>query len=163
LPHVVRNYAAGRHEKAENSMRALILSAALAALAACQTPTPEPVPMPTPTPSAACAVIESRDWSAWINRMPGPNATPTLHVTGKVDLPNPGYSVTVRDGPADRSAQPVQQIILETSQRSGMFTQAVITADVHYTGPVIAPSYRAIRIMCGGRQIAEITEIPDVH
>ncbi|HEX8902290.1 hypothetical protein [Vitreimonas sp.] len=119
--------------------------------------------MPPPTPSAACAVLDSRDWSAWINRMPGPNATPTLHVTGKVDLPNPGYTVTVRDGPADRSAQPVQQIILETSQRSGMFTQAVITADVHYIGPVIAPSYRAIRIMCGGRQLAEITDIPDVH
>lgn len=159
----MRNYAGGRDEKAENFMRALILSAALAALAACQTPAPTPEPAPMPTPSAACAVLDSRDWSAWVNRMPGPDATPTLHVTGKVDLPNPGYSVTVRDGPADRSAQPVQQIIIETSQRSGMFTQAVITADVHYTGPVIAPSYRAIRIMCGGRQLAEITDIPDVH
>jgi hypothetical protein len=156
---------AGGTKAGEHPMRALIVSGMLALLAACQTPapTPEPTPMPPPTPSAACAVLDSRDWSAWINRMPGPDATPTLHVTGKIDLPNPGYTVTVRDGPADRSAQPVQQIILETSQRSGMFTQAVITADVHYVGPVIAPSYRAIRIMCGGRQLAEITDIPDVH
>lgn len=145
-------------------MRALIIAGLLALTAACETPpaTPDPAPAPAPSPSA-CAVGESRDWAAWINRMPGPNATPTLHVTGKVDLPNPGYTVTVRDGPADRSAQPVQQIIIETAQRSGMFTQAVITADVNYVGPVIAPSYRAIRVMCGGRQLAEITDIPDVH
>lgn len=144
-------------------MRALILTGFLA-LAACQTPAPapEPTPMPNPTPSA-CAVLDSRDWSAWINRMPGPDATPTLHVTGKVDLPNPGYTVTVRDGPADRSAQPAQQIIIETAQRSGMFTQVITTAEVNYVGPVIAPSYRAIRVMCGGRQLAEITDIPDVH
>lgn len=144
-------------------MRALILTG-LVALAACQTPppTPAPVPQPAPTPSA-CAVLDSRDWSAWINRMPGPDARPTLHVTGKVDLPNPGYSVTVRDGPADRSANPVQQIIIETSQRGGMHPQVVTTAEVNFLGPVIAPSYRAIRVMCGGRQLAEITDIPDVH
>jgi len=144
-------------------MRALILTG-LVALAACQTPPPTlaPVPQPVPTPSA-CAVLDSRDWSAWINRMPGPDARPTLHVTGKVDLPHSGYSVAVRDGPADRSANPVQQIIIETSLRSGMHPQVVTTAEVNFVGPVIAPSYRAIRVMCGGRQLAEITDIPDVH
>lgn len=146
-------------------MRALILSGLLV-LAACQTPPAAPGPGPAPAPSppaAACALGESRDWSAWINRMPGPNATPTLHVAGKVDLPHAGYTVTVRDGPADRSAYPVQQIIVETTQRSGMHPQGLTTAEVNYVGPVIAPNYRAIRVLCGGRQLAEITAIPDVH
>lgn len=82
-------------------MRTWLLSAAFV-LSACAA-TPAPTPSPT-----ACAVGESRDWAAWVNRMPGPGATPTLHVTGKVDVPHGGYTVTARAGAADRSATPVQ-------------------------------------------------------
>jgi len=141
-------------------MRFLLICAALA-VSACATPT-EPPPPPLPTPSA-CAVGESRDWAAWVDRMPGPGATPTLHVTGKVDVPHGGYTVTSRAGPADRSATPVQQIIVETSLQSGMHTQAITTHDVHYQGPAIAQHYRGVRVMCGGRQLAEITEVTDAH
>lgn len=135
-------------------MRTLLVCVALA-LSAC-TPTD-----PTPPTSSACAISESRDWSAWINVMPG--VTPTLHVIGKVDVPHGGYTVTARAGPADRSATPVQQIIVETTERPGMHTQAVTTHDIHYQGPRIAQTYRAIRVMCGGRQLAEITEIIEAH
>jgi len=144
----------------------LILAALIAALGACQTPpivpAPEPTPAPSPSPSA-CAVLDSRDWEAWIDRMPGPGATSTLHVTGQLDLPHAGYSVTVRDGPADRSATPTQQIIIETTQRSGMHAQVVTTADVTYQAPAIAQTYRSIRVMCGGRQLAEIGDVPGAH
>ena len=144
----------------------LILVAMIAALAACHTPpiapASQPAPASTPAPSA-CAVLDSRDWEAWIDRMPGPSAVPTLHVIGKIDLPNAGYSVTVRDGPADRSATPTQQIILETTQRSGMHAQVVTTADVAYQGPAIAQTYRSILVMCGGRQLAEIGDVPGAH
>jgi hypothetical protein len=95
--------------------------------------------------------------------MPGPGATPTLHVTGEVDVQHGGYTVTTRAGPADRSATPVQQIIVETTMRPGRHIEAVTTHDVHYQGPAIAQSYRAIRVMCGGRQLAEITSVADAH
>jgi hypothetical protein len=140
-------------------MRILLLSAALA-LSACATPSDPSTPQPTPV---ACAVGESRDWAAWVDRMPGPGATPTLHVTGKVDVPHGGYTVSARAGAADRSATPVQQIIIETSVQPGMHTQAIVTHDVHYQGPAIAQHYRGVRVMCGGRQLAEITEVTDAH
>lgn len=144
----------------------LICVAMIAMLAACQTPPVAPAPVPTPAPSptpSACAVLDSRDWEAWIDRMPGPGATSTLHVIGKIDLPNAGYSVTVRDGPADRSATPTQQVIIETTQRSGMHAQVVTTAEVAYQAPAIAQMYRSIRVMCGGRQLAEIGDVPSAH
>jgi hypothetical protein len=146
------------------TVQAGFLSAALLLTACTAPPSASLSPAPSPAPSAsACAVGESRDWAAWVNRMPGPGATPTLHVTGKVDVPHGGYTVSVREGPADRSATPVQQIILETTLQPGMHTQAIATHDVHYQGPVIAQNYRAIRVMCGGRQLAEITNVTDAH
>ena len=43
-----------------------------------------------PSPSAAmdCGIVGSSDWTAWVNAMPGPNARPTLIVTGKVTVPS---------------------------------------------------------------------------
>lgn len=151
-------------------MRALIISGflALSALAACQTPSPAPTPAPAPVPapappSAACPILESRDWAAWVNRMPGPDARPMLHVTGQIDLPHGGYRVEVRDGPADRSAIPVQQVILDITPRSGMHTQVVTPAQVAYQGPAIAQHYRGVRVMCGGQLVAEINDVADAH
>ena len=78
-------------------MRALCFAMTFAALAgACQT-------TPTPPPQASnCPVIEGRNWSAHINAMPGPNAQRTLIVSGEVDLPTPGYAVSLTTGAADR-------------------------------------------------------------
>ena len=36
---------------------------------------------------ATCPVVGASDWAAWVNAMPGPNARPTLIVTGKVTVP----------------------------------------------------------------------------
>ena len=135
---------------------ALVALAAAGLLAGCQT-------APEPTPEARCAASASRDWSAWINRMPGPGATPTLHVTGEIDLPTPGYAATLTAGAADRSATPVQQLILTVTPPSGMVAQVITTETVNYQGPTIAQSYRGVAIRCAGQTLAEITEVPDVH
>ena len=156
-----------------SSFRLLALAAAsCAALAACQTPAEE-APATTPpasdvpvivgeTPVAdACAVRESRDWSAWVNRMPGPGATPTVHVVGKVDVPTGGYTFEWEVGPMDRSMTPALKLELIPVKPTGMATMAITTEDVHYIGPVAGAAYRSITITCGGETLAEITEIPD--
>ena len=132
-------------------MRALCFAMTFAALAgACQT-------TPTPPPQASnCPVIEGRNWSAHINAMPGPNAQRTLIVSGEVDLPTPGYAVSLTAGAADRSAIPVQQIVLTASGPGGIVPQVVSTYSVRYDGPAIAQQYRAVRVMCAGRQLAEL-------
>jgi hypothetical protein len=38
--------------------------------------------------------------------------------------------------------------------------QVLTTASVRYQGPAISMTYRAVRIMCGGRALAEITDVP---
>ena len=39
------------------------------------------------------SVPDTRDWAAWIDRMPGPdNDNPTLHVTGVCSFPTEGWS-----------------------------------------------------------------------
>lgn len=150
----------------------LFAAAAAFALAACSPPaadesaeTPPPVESAQTDvqPAAAgCAVADSRNWTAHINALPGPNAQRTLVVSGEVDLPTPGYTVTLREGPADRSAQPVQQLILETTAPSGMVTQVITPTEVSYSGPALG-AYSGINIMCGGASLATINEVPQAH
>lgn len=147
----------------------LMPACAIAALGACgqTSATTDPTPAPTPVVEApaasACAVIASRDWTAHINAMPGPGSQRTLIVSGEVDLPTPGYTVTLDLGPADRSAIPVQQLVVNTTAPTGIVAQVVTPTPVRYEGPAIAEQYRAVRIMCGGAQLAEITEIVTAH
>ena len=107
----------------------------------------------------ACPVLESSDWTAWVSAMPGPDATPTLHVTGKADMPTPGYRFSVEAGMADRSAMPVQRLILTATAPDGMVTQVVTTETVEYSGPAITTTYGGVMIMCGGEALAEITDV----
>ena len=155
------------------SLRLFALAAASGALfAACQTPAAE---APSAAPPASevpvvvgetpvandCAVLESRDWEAWVNRMPGPGATPTVHVVGQVDVNTGGYTFEWEVGPMDRSMTPALKLELIPVKPDGMATMAITTEDVHYMGPVAGSAYRSITITCGGETLAEITEIPD--
>jgi hypothetical protein len=141
-----------------------LVAACALALAACgqTSATTEPTPAPVvdaPAAANACAVIANRNWTAHINAMPGPNAQRTLIVSGEVDLPTPGYTVTLDLGLADRSAIPVQQLTINTTAPTGIVPQVVTQYPVRYEGPAIAQQYRAVRVMCGGQQLAEITDI----
>ena len=109
--------------------------------------------------TAACPVLDSRDWTAWVNAMPGPDMKPTLHVAGEIDLPTPGYTIAWREGMADRSAMPVQRLILTATPPDGMVTQVVTPTPVKYEGPALVTTYGGIIVMCGGESLAEITEV----
>ena len=139
-----------------------IATLALAALTSCM-PTADAPPAnaePPPASSSSCPVIESREWAAWVNAMPGPGATKELIATGQVVLPTPGYTVTLTAGMADRSATPVQQLILTATPPSGMVPQVLTTLPVRYQGPAISMNYKAVRIMCGGQMLSEIADVP---
>lgn len=113
--------------------------------------------------SEACDVLESRDWAAWINKMPGPGATPTVHVTGKVDVRTGGYSFEWQEGPMDRSAVPALRLKLVPVAPDGMATMAITTEEVHYTAPALGTGYSRVIIGCGSTTLAEITEITEAH
>lgn len=151
----------------------MVAGAALVALAACaqesestQSPaadgeaaTDAEEPATASDESSACPVLDSRNWTAWVNAMPGPDAKPTLHVTGDVDMPTPGYAFEWREGMADRSAMPVQRLMLTATPPDGMVAQVLTTETVSYEGPALTTTYGGVIVMCGGEPLAEITDV----
>ncbi|WP_396272646.1 hypothetical protein [Hyphomonas sp.] len=127
---------------------------------AVETVVQEPAPAAEPE---ACAVLDSRNWAAWINRMPGPGAVATVHVAGKVDVRSGGYTFRWEEAPMDRSAVPVLRLKLVPSAPGGMATMAITTEAVAYQAPALSSRYSRVVIGCGGTTLAEITEIMDVY
>lgn len=111
----------------------------------------------------ACDVLESRDWEAWVNRMPGVGMVPTIHVVGKVDVRTGGYTFEWKEGPTDRSAMPALRLKLVPKAPDGMATMAITTEEVKYEAPVNGLNYSRVIIGCGSTTLGEITEIMDVQ
>ncbi len=122
-------------------------------------PVVELVEVETPNAADICAVIDSRNWQAWVDAMPGPNATPTLHVTGEVDLPTPGYQITWRLGALDRMQPPGQRLIMETTPADGMVAQVITTVGVSYAGESAITDYREAIVVCGDEVLATIRDV----
>lgn len=114
------------------------------------------------TPQSDCPVLESSDWIAWINQMPGAGQ-PTLNISGKVVVPTGGYSLSVQMGPLDRSMPPSQRLILTATPPDGPALQALTTMDVREQFPAIVPSYRSIIIVCAKTTLAEINTVETVR
>lgn len=106
-----------------------------------------------------CPVLESKDWGAHINAMPGPDAKRTLHVYGKVTMPTPGYTFEWIEGRADRSMVPTVRLHLHATAPGGMVSQVLTEEDVQYSGVALTEKYTAVIVMCGETKLAEITEI----
>jgi hypothetical protein len=121
--------------------------------------TGEPATMPE---SEACAVIGSRGWEAWVNKMPGPDMQPKIHVVGQVDVRTGGYTFEWQEGPLDRSAHPALRLTLVPIAPDGMALQAITTMEAKYEAPALATGYSRVLISCGGAPLAEITQITDV-
>ena len=114
-------------------------------------------------PDPCEGIYETRGWEAWINRMPGPDMEPTLHVVGQVDTRTGGYSFEWQEGPLDRSAVPALRLRLIPIAPDGMATQAIMTHDLMYHTPLPGHGYSRIIIGCGDTVLGEITEITDVY
>lgn len=109
-----------------------------------------------------CPVIDSRDWSAWLDTMPSLEPGPRLNIYGEVDLPTPGYTVEWQEGPADRANPPGQRMKLILTPPGGIVAQVVTPTPVKYQAKATYPAYREIIILCGGEALATITDIPTV-
>lgn len=145
-------------------MRIAVSTAAIVAssiaLSACAPYADEPGTAP---PASDCPVYESRDWQAWINAMPGPNSNPTLHIRGEVDMPTPGWSVELVEGPADRMQPPGLRFRLETERPGGITTQVITPTEVRYAEPTPYSQIREIIIICGDRTLVTIEDVPTAH
>lgn len=120
------------------------------------------VPAPDPADGGDCAIVGSSGWAAWVNAMPGPNARPTLIVTGKVTAPTGGYRFAWRDMRVMES-YPVQVAVeLEAIPPTGGATEALVTHDIRGQWP-IDPPVGSLTIRCGGRPLAQIAPVETAH
>lgn len=124
-------------------MRRLSPALALLALAACATTEAAPPPAPACPPT--------RDWSAWIDAMPGPGSQLRLIVTGEADVPA-GLRATLKPGPMDRMMPPGQRIVLALEPGKGPSGWQQVRAEIKSN----AALYREVIVTCGGEQVWRI-------
>lgn len=110
-----------------------------------------------------CTISASRDWTAWINRMPGTGA-PVLVVSGKVTTPMGGYQVAFDQRMQVRKAYPAQAFVtLNVAGPGGApATQALVTHDVRWEWPLREP-VGSVVVSCGDKTLAEITRIQTAY
>lgn len=142
-------------------MKQLLVAAALGLASCAPASAPvSPIPLePSGDPvRTACPVVGASDWAAWINGMPGPNARPTLIITGKVTVPTGGYRFAWGDMRVMES-YPVQvAVTLEAIPPDGAATQAIVTHDVRGQWP-ISPPVGSFTVHCGDRVLARISPV----
>jgi hypothetical protein len=147
-------------------MNHAIAAAMLILLAGCQpaaddasVSSDDPVPAPAPfAPAPDCPIIDSGEWAAWVDAMPGPNNQPRLMISGKVRVPTSGYRAQFSNMRVAES-YPVQIFLdLTVTPPSGPATQAITTIDIRGEWP-IAPPVGSITIRCGRQVIGRIDEI----
>ena len=143
-----------------------LMTIAAVALASCQpaandTPVSSDDPAPAQVPFAPapdCPIVDSGEWAAWVDAMPGPNSRPRLMVSGKVRVPTGGYRAFFAEMRV-AECYPVQIFLdLAVTPPSGPATQAITTIDVRGEWP-IAPPVGSVAIRCGQQVIGRIDEI----
>jgi hypothetical protein len=96
--------------------------------------------MPTKNP----ATIDTSDWYAWINKMPPGPAS--MHVTGMVQLPNPGYDASLVPA-APQGINPADLILdLVVKPRPGFWPEVITPATVRYDLAKYDGAYKTVLI-----------------
>ena len=127
------------------------------------TPAPYPGQPPYQPAPPDCVISSSRDWTAWINRMPGTGA-PTLVISGKVVTPTGGYQVAFDPRLQVRRGYPAQAFVtLNVASPGGApVSQAQVTHEVRWEWPLSQPVGSVI-VSCGDKTLAEITRIQTAY
>ena len=142
------------------------LSLILLTVAACQPSadhttisSDDPVPAQAPfTPARDCPIVDSSEWVAWVDAMPGPGKQARLMVSGKLRVPTGGYRARFSDIRIAES-YPVQIFLdLVVTPPAGPATQAMTNVDVRGEWPV-PPPVGSVAIRCGRQVIGRIDEI----
>ena len=110
----------------------------------------------TPT-TLPCGVIDQRNWTAEFSA----GARATLTISGEVDLPRPGYSVSLARDPADAADSTEPHLVLTVAPPSTPSAEVVTPHPVRYFGPA-SVLYTTVHIMCDGAPLTDIA-VPPPH
>lgn len=124
---------------------------------------PSQAPYPPSAGAEPCPIRGSGEWRAWINAMPGPNAQPTLNITGKVTVPTGGYTVEFTPYLQDRAGSPSDKIAqVRAIPPAGPATQAIMTHDLNWKWPVSGP-ISSVTIRCADKTLGHISPVQTAY
>lgn len=106
--------------------------------------------------TADCPLISSNNWQAQFVSIDGKRQ---LKINGDIELPNPGFAVTIEPGIADRSMKPTQHFHVKLERLSGFHIQVITPMSLEQLSPAIASEYTSIVIHCGEQTLSTITAI----
>ena len=101
-----------------------------------------------------CADLQSRDWYAWINRMPPP--PDDFHVTGEVLVANPGVEPLLTPKEPQGINPKILLMDLLLCQKPGIWPQVLTWKAVRYDKVRPGVDYEQVQVFCGDRVIADI-------
>lgn len=135
-------------------------------LAACQPPAqtsdtpPETTPTetastttPEPAPEAqVCGIVAHRAWQAVL----ASGGSSTLTVSGEIDLPSAGYSVSLARDANETPGAAEANLTLTLRPPAQASGSAITPHPVRYFGPAQG-QYSLVRIVCDGEMLTDIT------
>lgn len=100
--------------------------------------------------------VNSKDWYAWLNTMPP--KPDDFHVTGKVEVGNPGMFGTLIPASPQGINPDILILDLYLEQKPGGWQRVNTWVEVRYDTVIIpdAPSYSEVTIWCEGEVIAHM-------
>jgi hypothetical protein len=94
-------------------------------------------------------LVKCGKWQAWLDLMPGPGATPTLHVTGECTTPTTGYKITLVPAVPQGINPKILLLKKVVKKPSGIVLPVVTKVPVHYIKKK-SPRYTAVTILPDG-------------
>lgn len=120
-------------------------------------------PGTSPGPVANCPIRTSRNWTAFVNRMPSPDTRPKLVISGDVVTPTAGYQVGFEPHLVMRESYPAQAIaVLQVRPPSGPAAQVVETHQVRWEWP-LTQQVGSVEIVCEGETLARISQVQPAY
>lgn len=106
-----------------------------------------------------CPIHDSRHWHAWIDQVDPAVGTGRLNISGKVELPSPGYTLIFDPGPLDRRRPPALRIKLIANPPQNGSIQVITNENVRFSNETKVLHYRSIFLICGDQQLTEFVDV----
>ena len=125
-------------------------------------PNPIDAEVDAAVPPPPCLADNPTNGAAWIDKMPGMNSNPTLHIKFTVDAPNEGDEYELVFDAAQESAPPSYIYHLKRSKAGAL--RVITETDLKFAFAEFAePKLRSVIILCGGEPFLDIEPVEIVQ
>lgn len=107
--------------------------------------------------------MQHKDWSAWRSLMP--MSTPSFHVSGRVQVGNPGMTASLSAAVQAQPQPGVLVLLLRTEQRPGIWAQVLSWKECRYDSEMPRDrmaGIQRVQIIHDGTLLTTI-EVTDAH